>query len=161
LERRNWGGGENLELLIIKKRTIILFFIICLTILSASLWFFIKSPDVPAINANIGNDVREVHLVTGEFQTKTNNGKVIEAYRWDPGSIFIEKGEKVNLIIYGVNGAEHPFYIEGTDIKGTVKKGEETLIPLQFDKEGTYRLICLTHPDKNHSGPMIAYINVD
>lgn len=153
-----------MELLIIKKRSIILFFIISLTsltILSASLWFFIKSPDVPALNANINNNVREIHLVTGELQTKTNNGKVIEAYRWDPGSIFLEKEEKINLIIYGVNGAEHPFYIEGTDIKGTVKKGVETVIPLQFDKEGTYRLICLTHPDKNHSGPMIAYINVD
>jgi heme/copper-type cytochrome/quinol oxidase subunit 2 len=149
------------ELLIIKKRSIILFFIISLTILSASLWFFIKSPDAPVINTNSNNIVRDIHLVTGEFQTKTTNGKVIEAYRWDPGTIFLEKEEKVNLIIYGVNGAEHPYYIEGTDIKGTVKKGEETVIPLQFDKEGTYRLICLTHPDKNHNGPMIAYINVD
>jgi plastocyanin len=149
------------ELLIIKKRSIILFFIISLTILSASLWFFIKSADVPVINTNSNNNVRDIHLVTGEFQTKTTNGKVIEAYRWDPGTIFLEKGEKVNLIIYGVNGAEHPYYIEGTDIKGTVKKGEETVIPLQFDKEGTYRLICLTHPDKNQNGPMIAYINVD
>jgi heme/copper-type cytochrome/quinol oxidase subunit 2 len=149
------------ELLIIRKRSIILFFIIILTILSASLFIFIKSPDVPVINSNMNNNVRDIHLITGEFQTKTNNGKVIEAYRWDPGSIFLEKGEKVNLIIFGVNGAEHPFYIEGTDIKGTVKKGEETVIPLQFDKEGTYRLICLTHPDKNHNGPMIAYINVD
>jgi plastocyanin len=149
------------ELLIIRKRSIILFFIIILTILSASLFFFIKSPYVPVINSNMNNNVREIHLITGEFQTKTNNGKVIEAYRWDPGSIFLEKGEKVNLIIFGVNGGEHPFYIEGTDIKGTVKKGEETVIPLQFDKEGTYRLICLTHPDKNHNGPMIAYINVD
>lgn len=152
-----------MELLIIRKRSIILFFIISLTVLSASLWFFMKSPDVPAINANTANknNVRDIHLVTAEFQTKTSNGKVIEAYRWDPGSIFLEKEERVNLIIYGVNGAEHPFYIEGTDIKGTVKKGEETVIPLQFDKEGTYRLICLIHPDKNHNGPMIAYITVD
>ncbi|CAG9610213.1 cupredoxin domain-containing protein [Pseudoneobacillus rhizosphaerae] len=150
-----------MELLIIRKRSIILFFIISLTVLSASVWFFMKSPDVPAINANTTNNVRDIHLVTGEFKTKTSSGKVIEAYRWDPASIFLEKEERVNLIIYGVNGAEHPFYIEGTDIKGTVKKGEETVIPLQFDKEGTYRLICLTHPDKNHNGPMIAYINVD
>jgi heme/copper-type cytochrome/quinol oxidase subunit 2 len=152
---------NNVELLIIKKRSILLFFIISLSILSASIWFILKSPEVPAINTNINNEVREIHLVTGEFKATTGNGKVIEAYRWDPGSIFLEKEEKVNLVIYGVNGSEHPFFIEGTDIKGTVKKGEETVIPLQFDKEGTYRLICLTHPDKNHSGPMIAYINVD
>lgn len=154
-------GGEIVDLFIVKKRTIIMFFLICLTIISASIWFIIKSPDNPAINANVNQNVREIHLVTGEFKTKTENGKVIEAYRWDPGTIFLEKEEKVNLVIYGVNGSEHPFVIEGTDIKGTVKKGVETVVPLQFDKEGTYRLICLTHSDKNHSGPMIAYINVD
>lgn len=56
---------------------------------------------------------------------------------------------------------EHPYIIEGTDIKGVVKKAEETVVPLQFDKEGVYRLVCLTHPDKDNSGPMIAYIVVD
>ncbi|RSD26317.1 hypothetical protein EJA10_15245 [Mesobacillus subterraneus] len=100
-------------------------------------------------------------MVTGEFKSTTDDGKEIEAYRWDPGTIFLEKGEKVRLKILGINGKEHPFIIEGTDIKGVVKKGEETVVPLQFDMEGTYRLICLTHPDKENNGPMIAYIVVD
>lgn len=56
---------------------------------------------------------------------------------------------------------EHPYIIEGTDIKGVVKKAEETVVPLQFNKQGVYRLVCLTHPDKDNSGPMIAYIVVD
>jgi hypothetical protein len=155
------NGGEFMEFLVLKKRSLLLFFLISVTILSASIWLIFKSPDVPAINPNVENKVREIHMVTGEFKTKTVNGKVIEAYRWDPGTIFLEKDEAVNLIIYGVNGNEHPFMIEGTDIRGTVKKGEETLVPLKFAKEGTYRLICFTHKDKDHSGPMIAYIVVD
>ncbi|MCP8615452.1 cupredoxin domain-containing protein [Salirhabdus salicampi] len=101
-----------------------------------------------------------IHMVTGEFKTETSSGEEIEAYRWDPGTIFVPKGEKVQLVIYGVNGNEHPFFIEGTEIKGNVKKGEETVLNLRFNKEGIYRLICTSHPDKDHNGPMIAYINV-
>jgi plastocyanin len=44
---------------------------------------------------------------------------------------------------------------------GVVKKGKETIFTARFDKEGIYRLICLTHGDIEHNGPMIAYIVVD
>ncbi|RWZ59127.1 hypothetical protein EQV77_07380 [Halobacillus fulvus] len=100
-------------------------------------------------------------MVTGEFKAQLPDAQEIEAYRWDPGTIFVEKDEKVQLNIYGVNGQEHPFYIEGTDVKGVVKQGKETLVDVSFDKEGVYRLICTTHPDKASNGPMIAYIVVD
>ncbi|MHC0035639.1 cupredoxin domain-containing protein [Pseudoneobacillus sp. C159] len=150
-----------MKFIVLKKRTLLMFFVCILSALAASVWFIIKSPEVPAMNAKVDVKIREIHLVTGEFKTKTASGKEIESYRWDPGTIMMEKGEKVNLTIYGVNGAEHPFYIEGTNIKGTVKKGEQTVVPLQFNKEGTYRLICEIHSTKDQSGPMIAYINVD
>lgn len=150
-----------MEFLVLKKRSLIIFFLVGITIISASVWFIFRSPDVPVFNTQVESNTREIHMVTGEFKAKTDKGKVIEAYRWDPGTIFLEKDEMVNLVIYGVNGSEHPFKIEGTDIKGTVKKGEETVVPLKFDKEGTYRLICQIHSDKTHSGPMIAYIVVD
>lgn len=104
---------------------------------------------------------RSIHIVTGEFKSTAADGKSIESYRWDPGTIFVEKDEKVKLVLYGVNGESHPFYIEGTTIKGEVLKGKETVVPFQASKEGVYRLICLTHPDKDHSGPMVAYIIVD
>ena len=77
------------------------------------------------------------------------DGKEMEAYRWDPGTIFLKRG-KSKISIYGINGEEHPFYIEGTNIKGTVKKGEEIVVPLQFDQSGTFRLICETHDDRTH-----------
>lgn len=104
---------------------------------------------------------RVIHMVTGEFKSTTAEGQTLESYRWDPGTIFIEKGERIKLVLYGVNGESHPFYIEGTDIRGEVKKGKETVVHFQSEKEGTYRLICLTHPDKDHNGPMIGYLVVD
>lgn len=103
---------------------------------------------------------RLIHIVTGEFKSTTEDGKVIESYRFDPGTIYVKKGEQVKLVFYGVNGASHPFIIEGTSIKGEVRKGEETIIPFRADKEGVYRIICLIHPDKDHNGPMIGYIVV-
>ena len=102
-----------------------------------------------------------IQMVTGEFSASTEDGKEIEAYRWDPGTIVVPKGKDVTISIYGVNGKEHPFYIEGTDYKGTVQKGKETILKARFDQEGTYRLICLAHPTIEKNGPMIGYIVVD
>jgi heme/copper-type cytochrome/quinol oxidase subunit 2 len=145
---------------VIKKQTVLLIFLVFITAVSFSVWYMLKAADTVVFNQENSN-IREIHLVTGEYKTKLSNGKEIEAYRWDPGTISIEKNEKVRLVIYGVNGESHPFHIEGTTIKGTIKKGQETVIPLKFKKEGTYRLICHAHPDKDHNGPMIAYIVVD
>ncbi|MDF2902890.1 MAG: hypothetical protein K0S25_528 [Bacillus sp. (in: firmicutes)] len=149
-----------MHFLILKKKTLAIIFIICCSIFVTSFWLFTNSKAITTINQT-QEKVRDIHLVTGEFKGKTIGGEDIEAYRWDPGTILVHKGEKIRLNILGINGREHPFLIEGTSIKGTVKQNEETIIPLQFQKKGVYRLICLTHPDKMHNGPMIAYIMVD
>ena len=149
-----------MHFLVVRKRVLYVVGVVALLAIIGSLWMSLKQDATPAIGQQ-KEAIREIHLVTGEFKASTEDGKEIEAYRWDPGTIFVEKGEKVRLKILGVNGKEHPFIIEGTDIKGIVKKGEETVVPLEFDKEGTYRLICLTHPSAENSGPMIAYIVVD
>lgn len=143
-----------------EEKTLAIIFIICCSIFVTSFWLFTNSKAITTINQT-QEKVRDIHLVTGEFKGKTIGGVDIEAYRWDPGTILVHKGEKIRLNILGINGREHPFLIEGTSIKGTVKQNEETIIPLQFQKKGVYRLICLTHPDKMHNGPMIAYIMVD
>jgi plastocyanin len=149
-----------MHFLVVRKRVLYAVGFVALLAIIGSLWMSLKQDATPAIGQQ-NETIREIHLVTGEFKASTEDGKEIEAYRWDPGTIFVEKGEKVRLKILGVNGKEHPFIIEGTDIKGIVKKGEETVVPLEFNKEGTYRLICLTHPSAVNSGPMIAYIVVD
>ncbi len=150
-----------MNFLVFKKETLLFFLAIGVTLFAISAWVLLKAGDTTVFNQQAASQIREIHMITVEFKTKTKSGKEIEAYRWDPGTISLEKGEKVKLFITGINGQEHPFYIEGTRIKGTVKQGEETVIPLQFEKEGTYRLICEVHSDRKHNGPMIAYIVVD
>ncbi|WP_223595436.1 cupredoxin domain-containing protein [Neobacillus bataviensis] len=150
-----------MKFLVLKKETLLFFLAVGVVLATISAWFMLKAGDVTVFNQQANKDIREIHMVTAEFKSTLKNGKEIEAYRWDPGTISLEKGEKVKLYISGINGASHPFYIEGTKIKGTVKKGEETVVTLQFKKEGTYRLICETHSDRSHNGPMIAYIVVD
>lgn len=130
-------------------------------IIFLSCWFYFSSDSVTAFNNTEDKKIREYHIVTTEFKTTSADGKELESYRWDPGTIFVEKGEKVRLRLLGFNGKEHPFIIEGTDYKGTVSKGEETVLEVQFKKEGIYRLICLTHHDSQEHGPMIGYIVVD
>lgn len=51
--------------------------------------------------------------------------------------------------------------IEGLNVKGEVKKGEETVVSFRADEAGIYRIVCLTHPDIAHNGPMIGYLVVD
>jgi len=134
-------------------------FLIGIFIISAFIWYSFQAKMISA-KETTNEDIREIHMVTGEFTTTTSDGKEIEAYRFDPGTIFLKKGEKALLKIYGISGNEHPFIIEGTDIQGTVEKGKETVVPLQFENEGTYRLVCISHLDYTKNGPMIAYIVV-
>jgi plastocyanin len=141
-----------------KKQLMLLVSVVIVIILSIS---FLKTEKALPANVGMTSEERTIHMVTGEFKTTTKEGKEIEAYRWDPGTVFVEKGEQIKLSIYGVNGESHPFIIEGLNIKGEVKKGEETIITFDADKEGIYRIICLTHPDKENEGPMIGYIVVD
>ncbi|WP_263115217.1 cupredoxin domain-containing protein [Pallidibacillus thermolactis] len=117
-----------------------------LCVVAAFIWYNFQMKVVPVSNENQTN--REIQMITGEFVTETADGKKIEVYRFDPGTIYLKKGEEVDLKILGVNGDEHTFLIENTDIKGRIEKGKETIVPLQFDKPGTYRLICITHKDK-------------
>lgn len=149
-----------MKFVVFKKETLLFFLAIGLVLASISAWFIVKAGDTAVFNQRSSSQIREIHMVTVEFKSKMKNGQEIEVYRWDPSMISLEKGEKAKLYINGINGEEHPFYIEGTNLKGTVKKGEETVVPLQFEKEGIYRLICEIHSDKHHHGPMIADIIV-
>lgn len=141
-----------------KKKRILLTGILAVMIVGSL--FLLYRPSMLSTSAST-DQIRTIHMVTGEFKATTGDGKEIEAYIWHPGTVFVEKGETVNLVIRGINGESHPFFIEGTDIKGEVLKDRETRVTFKADKEGTYRLICLTHPDKDHNGPMIGYIVVD
>jgi heme/copper-type cytochrome/quinol oxidase subunit 2 len=153
-------GWVHMAKVILLKRKHLWFMVMALVLFAGSaVYFSLKNGAEPV--GGLPDGERVIHMVTGEFKSTAEDGKTIEAYRWDPGTIFVEKDEKVKLVIAGVNGDSHPFFIEGTAIKGEVRKGKETVVSFQAAKEGVYRIICLTHPDKDHSGPMIGYIVVD
>ncbi|MCK6205304.1 hypothetical protein KZX50_07570 [Bacillus infantis] len=148
--------------LVLKRSTVIFALVLLAAVVSATGWFLLGKDSISVFSQDKAAAApREIHMVTGEFKATLPDGKELEAYRWDPGTIFIKEGEEVVLKISGINGMEHPFIIEGTDIKGIVKKGGETSVPVKIDKEGIYRLVCLTHPDRGSNGPMIGYIVVD
>ncbi|MGG1516721.1 cupredoxin domain-containing protein [Paenibacillus oryzisoli] len=143
----------------IVKRKHLLMVVVVLGLL-ASGWLYLSQGSILPTQADAPSE-RTIHMVTGEFKSTTTDGKTIEAYRWDPGTILVKQGEHIRLSIYGVNGESHPFIIEGLNISGEVKKGKETVVDFIADKEGIYRIICLTHADIAHGGPMIGYIVVD
>ncbi|MBD2844895.1 cupredoxin domain-containing protein [Paenibacillus sp. IB182496] len=106
------------------------------------------------------SEERVIHLITTEFKTTTADGKALEVYRFDPGTVVVQRGEPTQLNITGVNGQSHPFVIEGLDIRGEVKKGETTVVRFTAEKPGTYPIVCLTHKDLHQGGPMVGYLVV-
>lgn len=131
--------------------------VLLLCALAFSFWLWNKAE--PAGGA--ATEPRVIHMVTGEFKSKAPDGSEMEAYRWDPGTIVVKQGENVELRILGMNGDEHPFVIEGLNIRGEIKKGKETVVTFHAKEEGIYRIVCLTHTGPEHNGPMVGYIVVD
>ncbi|WP_456274474.1 cupredoxin domain-containing protein [Bacillus sp. AK031] len=150
-----------MKFVVLKKGSLILFIIGFVALSLGAVWMLLPRESYPTVTMNGENpDVQVIKLVTGEFSSTTDSGEEIEAYRWDPGTIVVDKGKEIQFRIYGVNGNSHPFYIEGTDVRGTVKKGEESVFNVTFDKKGTYKLVCEAHPTIEKNGPMIGYIVV-
>jgi len=104
---------------------------------------------------------KEFSIITTEYKAKMDDGRILEVYRWNPGMIVVEKGDKVTLNILGVQGNMHPFEIKGLGVKGEVKKGRETKVTFIADREGTFPIICQTHSGRESNGPMVGYIVVD
>lgn len=117
-----------------------------------------SSTDAPASGSPQSEQV--FHLVTGEFKTTTDSGEELEVYRFDPGTLYIRKGQPVQLNITGVNGKSHPFVIEGLNITGEIQKGKITTVRFTADQPGTYHIVCLTHTRLQNGGPMIGYLVV-
>lgn len=128
-------------------------------LITAAFWRYetIRSKDTAETSLQ---PTRVLHMVTAEFKSKLDNGQEIEVYQFVPGTVHAKAGERVELRIRGVNGEKHDFVIEGTDLKGSIEKNKETVITFTA-KEGIHRLVCLTHPDMKHGGPMIGYIIVN
>ncbi|MFF2091734.1 cupredoxin domain-containing protein [Paenibacillus sp. NPDC058174] len=140
-----------------KKHLKWLAFVALILILAMAFWSWDRSKAASGSSP----EPRPIELVTVEFKTTGKDGKEQEVYRWDPGTIIVQKGESIELRINGFQGNSHPFVIEGLGVKGEVKKGQTTVVRFTADREGTYPIICLSHTDMRHNGPMVGYIVVD
>lgn len=69
----------------------------------------------------------------------------VSTYRWDPGTIVVNQGDIVTLEIVGINGAAHPFVIEGYNVSGAIKRGEVTRVTFTADTAGIFRITCDIH----------------
>lgn len=146
------------KVFIVSKRQIQLFIVVAVLIVFTGVYLsWDRSKEVDGQPS----EPRIFQIVTVEYKSQNADGKEHEMYRWDPGQIVVQKDELTELHISGVSGASHPFVIEGLGIKGEVLKGKTTVVRFTAKKEGTYPILCLTHTDMRHGGPMVGYITVD
>ncbi|GGF95763.1 cupredoxin domain-containing protein [Paenibacillus abyssi] len=145
------------KVFVISKKQIRLFAILALVVIMAAA--YLRWDQTKTASSTPGTE-RVIHLITTEFKTKTADGKELEIYRFDPGTIVVQRGELIQLNITGINGQSHPFVIEGLNVKGEVKKGQTTVVRFTADQPGTYPILCLTHTEMKHGGPMVGYLVV-
>lgn len=136
-----------------------------LLLLTAIVWRWNSSAQPAEWNGSTqptaaAGDVQVFEIVTGEFETRNKDGKMLEAYTWHPGSITVQRGKPVELRITGISGDSHPFVINGLGIKDEVVKGKTTIVRFTAEQAGTYEIRCLTHADTRSEGPMVGYIFV-
>lgn len=147
------------KIVLLNRRKIQFYGILALIVLLAGAyigWQQSKPASAPTASSN----VQVYHMVTGEFTSKSESGKTLESYRFDPGSIYVKKNQPVELRISGINGQSHPFVIEGLGISGTVNKGKTTIVRFTPKESGVYTIICETHSEQNSGAPMIGYLYV-
>lgn len=145
------------KIFIVSRKQIRLFTILLLVVLIAAAC--LKWNQSRAATA-VPQETRIFELVTGEFQSTTDDGKELEVYRWDPGTVIVNQGDNVELHITGINGKSHPFVIEELGIKSEVTKGKTTIVRFTAKEKGTFKVVCLTHTTLEHGGPMVGYIVV-
>jgi plastocyanin len=69
----------------------------------------------------------------------------VSTYRWDPGTIIVNQGDVVTLEMIGINGASHPFTIEGYNVSDVVQRGQVTRVTFTADKAGIFKIACPVH----------------
>lgn len=149
------------KVVFIERRKMQLYALLAVAVILAGAyigWQQSKPASAPAPDSS--GSPRVFELVTGEYKATLDNGKQLESYRWDPGTIIVNKNEPVELRITGINGQSHPFVIEGLNISGKVTKGKTTVVRFTPTTPGTYPIVCQTHDVLNNGGPMVGYIVV-
>lgn len=79
----------------------------------------------------------------------------VSTYRWDPGTIVVNQGERVTLEMVGINGKEHPFRIEGYNLGGVVRRGQVTRTTFTAAQAGVFQIMCDVHLPTMHANLIV------
>ncbi len=99
-------------------------------------------------------------IVTNEIEAKLPNGQMHDLYQFNPAVYVANQGDDVVLKIHGVKGKSHPVVLEGYGVTGVIERNQTLTLHIHADKPGLFRLICTTHADLAHGGPMEGYLFV-
>lgn len=99
-------------------------------------------------------------IVTNEISAQQKDGAKTEVYRFDPAVYVVQQGDDVVLNILGLKGHDHPIVLQGYDIHDVIHRNQVTTLRFRANKAGFFQLICTSHADAQHEGPMEAYVVV-
>lgn len=134
-------------------------YLLSLFCFSIVLFKLFGTQEPPLMAAQKNTPTRDIHLFAVEYQSQIN-GKKQEVYRFDPGTIVVQQGERIRLHLHGFHGKEHSFSLPAWNIHGKIQKGKVTTITFPANKLGTFELICHNHATKDTHGPMVSYITI-
>jgi plastocyanin len=113
-----------------------------------------------AASAAATTEIVTYQVVTNEIEAKAEDGTQREIYRFDPAVFVANQGDDVVLKIHGVKGHSHPVTLEGYGLHGVIERNQTLMLHVHADRPGMFRLICTTHADLAHEGPMEGYLIV-
>lgn len=148
------------HLFVINGRTVLkwLFIVVGLAVLIYLVWSLFFSASA---TSGSEQEVKVFDMAVVEYKGKhPETGEEMEMYRFNPGFISVNHGDRVRLNITGLGGHRHPFIIEGLSISGEVLSGEVTTVEFVASKKGTFKIICLNHTDLDNNGPMVGYLMI-
>lgn len=149
------------KVVFIERKKIQLYALLAVAVILAGAYIGWQRSTASSNPAPAGAEGPQIYeLVTGEYKATAEDGKVLESYRWDPGTLVVAKNRPVELRITGINGQSHPFIIEGLNVKGEVQKGKTTVVRFTPTTPGIYPIICQTHDIPTNGGPMVGYLIV-
>lgn len=99
-------------------------------------------------------------IVTNEIKAKQKDGTKTEVYRFDPAVYVVQEGDDVVMNIRGLKGHDHPVVLQGYNLQDVIHRNQVSTLRFKASKVGFFRLICTSHADSEHEGPMEGYLVV-
>lgn len=127
---------------------------------------FLVSACAQKEDEDTGKAKKIIEYHKNKFDNLPLSGKVVNGmreievkafqYRWEPDTIVVNKGEKIQFII-NTEDVPHGFELEGIVLPGwnpdnAIKKGNKTIIEFKAEDAGTWDMVCTVYCGPGHNG---------